>query len=292
MTSNLAQRLLVASVAIPVLLWLSYQGGLWVWGLSAVIGAVSLSEYLRDEQVPLFGLKFFLLQFFLLLHLLLTGQQLFWPFGDLGTFLPGLQFLLSFVPLSVILFVLLSVGACLEDGQATVRFSRLARVWWGFCYLSFLTPFLMLVSDFPQRHQWFGVESGDLLLLVFAIVWAGDSAAMWIGTRFGKRPLAPLISPNKSVEGFVAGIVAATGAAVAVGQLRLPEVGVGHAIGIGIFASISGQLGDLIESLWKRSAGVKDASQVIPGHGGMLDRFDSLLFAAPAVYIYLLLVFA
>lgn len=286
------QRVVVAAIAIPLLLWIGYLGGVWLWGLTAVLATLALTEYLRDEQLVPFGGLFMFLQGALLLHLLMQGQLLFWQFGFLDKILPHLQYYFSFIPLHLMLFVLLSLFSLGEQGSAASRFVRLTRVWWGFCYVSLLYPFLFLIGQFPQRHQLFGIDGGDLVLLTFAIVWVGDSLAMWVGSRLGRHKLASEISPNKTIEGLAGGLFGSILAAVAIQSIRLPTLGVGHAIAIGALASIAGQLGDLVESLWKRSIGVKDASHTIPGHGGLLDRFDSLLFAAPVIYLYLLLVLA
>ncbi|SEN78949.1 phosphatidate cytidylyltransferase [Lihuaxuella thermophila] len=116
------------------------------------------------------------------------------------------------------------------------------------------------------------------LLLVIFVTWANDSGAYFFGKRLGKRKLWPEISPNKTVEGSVAGIIFGMIMSVICFAFA-PELGsMGKAVWLGIFISVVGQLGDLIESAWKRTTGVKDSGTMLPGHGGMLDRFDSLLF--------------
>ena len=118
------------------------------------------------------------------------------------------------------------------------------------------------------------------LVLVAAIVWLGDTAAYYIGTRWGRHRLAPVISPKKSWEGAIANIVAA-GLAVAVWSWwRQGEVVIAL-LGLGLVTAVAAQVGDLVESAFKRWVGVKDSSALLPGHGGMWDRLDSLLFAAP-----------
>lgn len=122
------------------------------------------------------------------------------------------------------------------------------------------------------------------LLLVVA-VWASDSAAMLGGRSFGRRKLAPAISPKKTWEGAVSGLAGAVAGALAVAwPLDLP---LGVAAAAGVVVAVAGLLGDLAESALKRSAGVKDTGALLPGHGGILDRFDAMLFAAPAVYVLL-----
>jgi phosphatidate cytidylyltransferase len=124
-----------------------------------------------------------------------------------------------------------------------------------------------------------------LLLLVTIII--SDSAQLYAGLAFGRHRLAPAISPKKTVEGAVGGFVGGLLAIAIIGRWWLPALGVGWRVGLGIVIVASGILGDLFESQMKRSAGVKDSSALIPGHGGVLDRIDALLFAAPAYYLFL-----
>jgi phosphatidate cytidylyltransferase len=130
----------------------------------------------------------------------------------------------------------------------------------------------------------FGRES--LLLMMITIV-VSDSGQYYTGRLFGRRPLAPAVSPKKTVEGAIGGAILGTAAFVAIGRWWLPGVPVGWAAGIGLMIVALGIAGDLFESLLKRSAGVKDSSALIPGHGGVLDRIDALLFAAPVYYVAL-----
>lgn len=132
-------------------------------------------------------------------------------------------------------------------------------------------------SGFPQGLGWF--------LVVLLATWIGDSAAYLVGRAIGRRPLAPRISPNKTVEGSLGGLVGS--GAVAVAGVALFGLGLHPAAGalIGVALGVAGQLGDLAESMLKRQAGVKDSGTLIPGHGGMLDRIDALLFALVAGWL-------
>ncbi|HUP42770.1 MAG TPA: phosphatidate cytidylyltransferase [Thermoanaerobaculia bacterium] len=118
------------------------------------------------------------------------------------------------------------------------------------------------------------------LLLLMAIVWLGDTAAFYVGSRIGRNKLAPTVSPNKTWEGAVAGFATGLAATVAWSLWRLGEVD-GRLLLIGAATAVAAQLGDLVESMLKRGAGVKDSGDLLPGHGGMLDRMDAMLFAAP-----------
>jgi len=125
------------------------------------------------------------------------------------------------------------------------------------------------------------------VLFLLAVIMMGDSAAYYVGSAMGKRRLAPTVSPNKTVEGFFGGIVGSIVAALIVSRLLLSEVSWIQAAVLGSILSLLGVAGDLFESLLKRSVGVKDTSKLIPGHGGVLDRLDSLYFSAPALFLYL-----
>jgi phosphatidate cytidylyltransferase len=122
------------------------------------------------------------------------------------------------------------------------------------------------------------------VLFLLLLVWVCDSAAYYVGRRYGAHPLAPVVSPKKTWEGSIGGFVAATlFGAVAGAWWFVPELGPIRGALAGALASTAGQLGDLVESLWKRGAGVKDSGSFLPGHGGVYDRIDSLLFAGPVV---------
>ena len=134
----------------------------------------------------------------------------------------------------------------------------------------------------------FGFLSGETpapwIAWLLAVVWSADTGAYLIGRRFGRRKLAPLISPRKSVEGLIGGLLTATalGAAAAVAWLDAPLV---WALPVSFLVAVAAEAGDLIESLFKRAAGIKNSATLIPGHGGVLDRIDSLLLAAPVALL-------
>ena len=129
-----------------------------------------------------------------------------------------------------------------------------------------------------------------LVLFLLMVVWLGDAGAYYVGKRFGRRKLSPQISPKKTVEGFIGGVLVSVLTAVTVHFTFLQEMPLGHAIVAGALLSIAGVIGDLAESMWKRSAAVKDSGTLIPGHGGFLDRFDSVFYTAPILYVYWVLI--
>ncbi len=125
--------------------------------------------------------------------------------------------------------------------------------------------------------------SPKAVLFLFLIVWGCDSFAYYTGRSFGRRKLAPRVSPNKTWEGTIGGLVGATLIGAAGGMWLMPELGPALGAIAGALASSAGQVGDLVESMWKRGAGVKDSGTFLPGHGGFYDRVDSLLFAGPVL---------
>ena len=131
-------------------------------------------------------------------------------------------------------------------------------------------------------------EGSSLVFYLFLVVWAGDSAALYVGRSLGKHPLAPTLSPKKTVEGAVGGALFSMLASLGARSWFMPRLDLVDALILGLLLSILGQVGDLVESGLKRSVGVKDSAAFIPGHGGILDRVDSLLFTAPALFYYYL----
>ena len=129
----------------------------------------------------------------------------------------------------------------------------------------------------------------EALLLGLLVVWISDTAQFYVGSTFGRHRLAPLVSPKKSVEGAVGGFVAGVAAMALIGRYWLPLVSVPVLAAAGAVLVALGIAGDLFESLLKRSASVKDSSALIPGHGGVLDRIDALLFVIPGYYLILVL---
>lgn len=146
---------------------------------------------------------------------------------------------------------------------------------------------LLLVPAWSLAHAslYLASERGrSLLMFLLVVIWACDSAAYYVGSTLGRRKLAPAVSPNKTVEGFAAGLVSAVPVAVIFNLLAPGTLNLGTAIITALGIALFGQAGDLVESAVKRDAGVKDSGGLIPGHGGVLDRADSLLFTVPLFY--------
>lgn len=151
-----------------------------------------------------------------------------------------------------------------------------AAVFLATCYTGLIIYLYLLGTD-EKRWIW--------LFFVLICTWASDTCAYFIGRKWGRRPLAPLLSPNKTLEGASAGIAGSLVVAVLFGWTCGFDVNAALVV-LGLLVGVAAQLGDLVESVFKRQARMKDASSFIPGHGGVLDRFDSMLFTAPLVYYY------
>ncbi len=165
-----------------------------------------------------------------------------------------------------------------ELSGAADRFGRLAA---GIGWLSLL-GFLPWIRRFDQGLSW--------VFVVLAISWLGDTGGYFAGRFFGKTPLYPRISPKKTREGVVGGMALATAGMFVARAVALPALTVVDCLVLGIVVCGAGVLGDLGESMLKRAFEVKDAGNILPGHGGMLDRIDSVMFVAPLVYGYVVLV--
>jgi len=144
--------------------------------------------------------------------------------------------------------------------------------------------FIVLPLSAIVRLDAVAVIGPKLLLFALALVWAGDTAAYFVGRSLGRRLMAPQISPKKTWEGAAANLLGSV--AVGIAFAAWLDIGFGHMIAMAILANIAGQMGDLLESVYKRSAGAKDSGALLPGHGGMLDRVDALILAAPVVWYY------
>lgn len=308
--SNLTLRVLVALVGIPLIVFLTLSGGYYFFAFITLVSALALHEFYglakkkgADPQVVL-GLLFGLCVSSVFLYSKLRDGLLRAVLGM------GLQIPLPTMAQSFLILFLLFVPVILLVELFRNRGSALLNVattMTGVVYVSFFFGTfiglreLFIPEDFPvflhfqvpgpsvpddvsgTIYRW----GGYTIMAVFASIWMCDSAAYFAGRAFGKHKLFPRVSPNKTWEGAVAGFIFAVGTFLLARALVLPYLSPFSAIVCGVIVGLFGQLGDLIESLLKRDAGVKDSSALIPGHGGILDRFDSLMFVAPLLYLYL-----
>ena len=262
--ANLARRVATALVALPALLAVFFLGPPWLTvAVVAVALAVGLHEFgalVRARGIrPMQGVGF-LLAAALFLDVV-SPDWLGVPFAPLGALL-----LLAFT---------------LWRGRDKESVTAAAATLLGAVYLGALGGTIAALRVVRP------VEDGAWrLVLLLGIQVCSDSLAFFVGHAIGRRRLAPGISPGKSVEGAAFGLVGGVLGALAVRSLGLPGLPALHAAGLGAGVAAIGIVGDLDESLLKRWAGVKDSGVLFPGHGGMLDRLDSLLFGAPVLYYY------
>jgi len=255
-----------ALVGIPLLLLLIWLGGLWF------AAAVALAA---------FGAS---LEFYHLLPATSVPQVSLFGALSATALVLGVHFLGVDAPPLVTLAVALSLLWVLLQRQVEGAYLRWTGLLAGILYLGWLLGHLVSLRARDQGLEW----------VVFAIftTFAVDTAAYFVGRAWGRRPLAPVISPKKTWEGAIGGLVGAVLAALALAWvLNLPlglslPIGYGHTFVLGVLVGVFAQLGDLAESLLKRSVGVKEAGAIIPGHGGLLDRLDSVIFGVIVVYYY------
>jgi phosphatidate cytidylyltransferase len=248
---------------VLAVLWL---GGAWLYGAAIVVLAAGVIEYRRltgamNAPAPWWILA--PLSFALLLRLVLPSWL-------------NLQLLFAAATVAG-----LAAMVFLRDWRQSV--TRWALAVGGSLYLGYLLSFYLALYFWRQPDP--GHLGFKTVIAVFGTVWIGDTAAMLVGTRFGRHRFFPRISPHKTVEGAIAGLVGSGAFFALVGPMV--QVFIPHDILLGVLIGAMAQVGDLVESQLKRTAGVKDASQLIPGHGGILDRIDSLLLVGPVVYYYL-----
>jgi phosphatidate cytidylyltransferase len=256
-------RIITAITALVIFLPFVIIGG-WPFKLFVyLIATIGLVELMRMRQIPLFSFPFLLA--LVLLWLFLLPQEMY--VSDLEW--------ISKVEVLVIIVILLLSYTVLRKNKFTfdhAGFILLAALYVGMGFFFFIET-----RDSPN-----GLMN---ILFVFLIVWATDTGAYFIGRSWGKRKLWPEISPKKTIEGALGGVVLATLTGVIYHLITPFSYSLIIIIGVTVAASIFGQIGDLVESALKRHYGVKDSGNILPGHGGILDRFDSLLFVFPLVHL-------
>ena len=264
-------RVLVSIVAIPVILSASYFGGYYFLLFVLVISLIAFYEFsllVRNKSmitnmfVGLLSIFFFV-----------TNSYL--------KYFDAHNFLLIIIAAICLIELFRNKGSALLNLGATML---------GILYIGLFSAALISIREFYIQPEEDYLHGGYLIIFILASIWICDSAAYYIGMAFGKHKLFPRVSPKKSWEGAIAGFVFAVLAMAASKVIFLDFLSWNSTIGIGIIIGILGQIGDLIESLFKRDSGVKDSSGLIPGHGGIFDRFDSLIYSAPWILILLNLI--
>jgi phosphatidate cytidylyltransferase len=215
------------------------------------------------------------------------------PYKLIGIFcalvLSWYVFLRNGVYANLFLTLVLVTLMCLEITRKETKTAtaHIATTILGVMYIGFLGSHLIMLREHPLRINLDYGYGASFVFLAFVITWAGDTGAYLVGSLVGRTPLIPRISAKKTWEGSAGGLAFAIAAALIARETFAPYLELWHALALGVLAGVVGQFGDLFESLIKRDAEIKDTSEMIPGHGGVLDRFDSLLFSAPLIYYFL-----
>jgi len=265
------KRWITGLVALPILFFFIYAGGMPFFLLIIAAAVVSLREYYAivyaqsnrrlTGALPVLG--------WISALLLLVAAQ----FGSMPGVVGALVFNLIFA----------AAAAVLEFGENPDALDGLAKQLLGLVYLPLLFAFLLFLRGRDGGAVW--------LFFMLAVVFAGDTCALYAGTFFGRHKLIPAVSPGKTVEGSVGGLLAN----VAVGALAklfvLTALSWPEVVAFSLAVGTAGQIGDLFESVIKRTSRIKDSGGILPGHGGILDRIDALLFAAPVGYVFVAYIF-
>lgn len=259
--ASFVKRIVSALILLPIFLGIVMAGPLWLFGVLIVIVA-ALAQW---ELTGLFER---------------AGVRTYRIIGLIGGILVTASFALPVSERAVFTGVLLAMLAASlwRPRGERIGWEPLATTVLGICYVNWLLGHGFWLRDLPSGREW--------VLLLIWVTWLGETAAYLVGSMVGRHRLAPMISPNKTVEGAVAQFGVSIVAAVVAQAWFFGALPLDHAIAVGAMLGVVGQVGDLVESALKRSAGTKDTSGLIPGHGGMLDRIDSLLFNTPVLFYY------
>jgi phosphatidate cytidylyltransferase len=268
----LGLRVASAALFLPLLVLLARAGGLAFAGLVALEVVLGQTEFYR----------------------MMRGKGLHpWPvvgiLGGLGVVAAAYRPYTSHADFLATAALLLVLALGLRNIGRTRVVESMAVTLFGVLYVAWLSAHLVLLRELPWRAGTPYAEGAACALLAFFITWGCDSGAYLVGRLFGRRRLTR-ISPRKSVEGAIGGLLFAVACAFVARAWFAPFLAVRDALALGVLVGLFAQVGDLVESLFKRDAAHGDSSDIIPGHGGILDRFDSLYFGAPLVYYYLKIV--
>lgn len=266
------QRILVAALLIPVVLAAVFLLPFYLF-LFLIDGVILIGARELFQMLNRYGMVEYPVSYPLLILLPWIGNYA--PF-----------YLLHFLVASLLLIACWSVmaDARMDQSFASVTGNSMALLYVGL-------PLSLIAGFHPGSPRALAVPQLPLeLLMVLLTVWMGDSLAYFIGKRWGTRHITPRISPNKSLEGFAAAMIGSLLVPPLFGTYFLPYLSMPFLITTGLLLGAGGIMGDLFESLIKRGAGIKDSSHLLPGHGGLLDRIDSILFAVPVYYLTSILI--
>ncbi|MBI1936491.1 MAG: phosphatidate cytidylyltransferase [Ignavibacteriales bacterium] len=267
--SNLATRVIVALFGVPLIITLCIVGKVPFLIFVLVIGVVSFFEFhkmlARRRFIP---------------NVLVSSASV------ITLILNSYLSFTDFYTLAIIIVSILLLAELQRNRESAIANVGTSLI--GIFYIGLFSSSLVKLRDFYSDSFFLYDQGGYLIVSIFASIWICDSAAYFVGSAIGKHKILPRVSPHKSWEGAIAGLIFSIAIMIAAKNLIADFLSMHDAVIIGIITGTIGQAGDFVESMLKRDANVKDSSSLIPGHGGILDRFDSLLFTAPVVYLYLL----
>jgi phosphatidate cytidylyltransferase len=267
-SNNTLIRVLVALVGIPLIIAVCYFGSIFFLLFASAIGLICYYEFSsmlkNKESYPNLTLGY--------LSILLLVFNSYYNFIDFTTLL------LIMIPLIFISELFRNKSSAVSNTGSTLL---------GIFYFGLFTSSIVLIREFFSYSDLLYFQGGYLIIAILATIWMCDSAAFFLGTALGKHKLFPRVSPNKSWEGAIGGFVFSVITMLAMKALMIDFLEWRDVIIIGMIVGIFGQIGDLVESLIKRDTNTKDSSSILPGHGGIFDRFDSFLFSSPIIYLYL-----
>lgn len=267
---NLGKRLLVAGIGGPLIIAAAWFGKIYFLLLVIAIAIISAYEFIiLIQKKKSYPSKILAISAVFSLCCIVYYNRI-----DL------------FLPLtSLFLFLALFTEIFRPSNNSILNVSGALLT---YLYVGGLMAFMVALRELPSQLSLDYMAGGEWMVMILLAIWICDSAAYFTGSRFGKHKLAPTISPNKTIEGAIGGGVAGLLTTWICQITFVKSLSLQDALLIGAIVGVLGQLGDLVESMFKRDAGVKDTSPLLPGHGGILDRFDSEMLVMPAVYFYLL----
>jgi phosphatidate cytidylyltransferase len=261
------KRWITGLIALPILIFvISYSGVIGLSVLVALVGVLALIEYFDITLKDSGGL----IRILLTRSGYVTGVLLF-----ASAYYTGLN-----GAVMVLMGNLLIVGAITLYGYSRdpLMTNRAAMQIQGMVYIPLMLSSIILIRSGQDGIVW--------IYFLLAVVFSGDIGALYAGTYLGRHKLCPSVSPKKTIEGALGGLATNLLIGVTVKAFFLPSLSWGHTAVFILLIGIAGQIGDLFESVLKRTSGIKDSGGILPGHGGMLDRIDALLFAAPVAWLY------
>lgn len=260
-------RILTAILGIPLVILAVWWGYIPLFLLTLIISILGLLEFFNLAQIRNYRPQ------------KITGLLANISLG-VTIFLKRQQDLYIFPLITLIILVSLVVALCKKDFRGGI--ASLGVTLLGIFYTGWLIFHINMLRELAPGGR-------ELSFFLFITTWMIDISAFYIGTYFGKHKVFPQVSPHKSLEGCCAGLVFGIGTCFLLKFcFKVSFISYLQCLVIGLILGIGGLAGDLVESFFKRNAGVKDSSNILPGHGGILDRFDSLLFNAPLFYYYLI----